>query len=176
MFARILTFVMLYTTHQKFAICLIPPFDSHIGWILLKGFSIWLLWQLLVPGKEPAAIKFEQLGWESLSDRRWFHRLVQFFKIQNGFTPTYLTTPVPQCPRNHLFGTRNENDLHSIKCRTNAYLHSFYLHSVKIWNEIGPTRVSLNLMFSNIFVLKRRMFSIFMTLKARKDYFGYVLD
>ena len=58
MFARILTFVMLYTTHQKFAICLIPPFDSHIGWILLKGFSIWLRWQLLVTGKEPAAIKF----------------------------------------------------------------------------------------------------------------------
>ena len=69
---------------------------------------------------------YDELGWESLSDRRWFHRRVQFFKIQNGFIPAYLKTPVPY-PRNHLFGTRNENDLHSIKCRTNSYLHSFYL-------------------------------------------------
>ena len=27
---------------------------------------------------------YEELGWESLSDRRWFPRLIQFFKIQNG--------------------------------------------------------------------------------------------
>ena len=109
---------------------------------------------------------YEQLGWESLSDRRWFHRLVQFFKIQNGFTPTYLKTPVP-CPRNHLFGTRNENDLHSIKCRTNAYLHSFYPHSVKIWNEIGPTLrqvPSLSIFKSNVLKLirpqKKNVFNI----------------
>ena len=38
---------------------------------------------------------YEELGWESLSNRRWFHRLVQFFKIQNGFTPAHLKTPVP---------------------------------------------------------------------------------
>ena len=101
----------------KFATCLIPPFDSHIGWILLKGFSIWLRWQLTGTRKGTSCNKiYEQLGWESLSDRRRFHRLVQFFKIQNGFTPTYPKTPIP-CPRNHLFGTRYENDLYSIKCK-----------------------------------------------------------
>ena len=62
---------------------------------------------------------YEELGWESLSGRRWFHRRVQFFKIQNGLTPAYLKTPAPS-PRNHLYGTRSENDLHSIKCRTNS--------------------------------------------------------
>ena len=80
---------------------------------------------------------YVELGWESLSDRRWFRRRLQFFKIQNGFTPEYLTTPAP-VPRNHLFGSRSENDLHNIKCRTNSYLNSFYPHTVKIWNEIGP--------------------------------------
>ena len=78
---------------------------------------------------------YEELGWESLSDRRWFHRIVQL--LQNGFTPAYLKTPVPS-PRNHLYGTRSENDLDSIKCRTNSYLNSFYPHTVKMWNEIGP--------------------------------------
>ena len=53
---------------------------------------------------------YEEFRWESLSDRRTFRRLIQFFKIQNGFTPEYLKTPVP-VPRNHLFGTRSENGL-----------------------------------------------------------------
>ena len=44
-------------------------------------------------------------------------------------------TSVPS-PWNHLYGTRSENYLHSIKCRTNSYLHSFYPRNV--WNEIGP--------------------------------------
>ena len=78
---------------------------------------------------------YEEVGWESLSDRRWFRRLIKFFKIQNGFTPEYLKTPVP-VHRKHLFGTRSENDLHNIKCRTNSYLNSFYPHTVRIWNEI----------------------------------------
>ena len=109
---------------------------------------------------------YEELGWESLSDRRWFHRLVQFFKIPNGFTPAYLKTPVPS-PRNHLYGIRNENDLHSIKCRTNSYLHSFYPHTVKIWNDIGPAlrqAPSLIIIKSNTLKLirpeKKKVFNI----------------
>ena len=35
-------------------------------------------------------IIYEELGWESLTDRRWFRRLVQFYKIKNGLTPDYL--------------------------------------------------------------------------------------
>ena len=90
---------------------------------------------------------YEQLGWESLSDRRWFRRLVQFFKIQNGLTPEYLRDPVPS-PRTHLFGTRSGNDVPNIICKTTSYIDSFYPHAVKIWNDIGPdlrkpTRLSI---------------------------------
>ena len=167
MFARILTFVMLYTTHQKIAICLIPPFDSHIGWTLLKGFSIWLLWQLLVPGKEPAAIKFmSNLGGKVFLTEDGFIGLFNFLKYKMVSLPLTLK-PQFRVPRNHLFGTRNENDLHSIKCRTNAYLHSFYPHSVKIWNEIGPTLrqvPSLSIFKTNVLKLirpqKKNVFNI----------------
>ena len=38
---------------------------------------------------------YEQLGWESLSKRRWFRRLVQFYKIKNNLTPDYLRHPIP---------------------------------------------------------------------------------
>ena len=32
---------------------------------------------------------YQELGWESLSDRRWYRRLVLFFKVINGLAPTY---------------------------------------------------------------------------------------
>ena len=46
----------------------------------------------------------DELGWESLTDRRWSRRLFHFYKIQNNLTP-YLATPVP--PITHLFGGRS---------------------------------------------------------------------
>ena len=33
---------------------------------------------------------YEELGWESLSDRRKKQRLILFFKIVNNLTPSYL--------------------------------------------------------------------------------------
>ena len=34
---------------------------------------------------------YDELGWESLSDRRWARRLSIFYKISNGFAPSYLS-------------------------------------------------------------------------------------
>ena len=38
---------------------------------------------------------YDELGWETLSDRRWSRRLIQFYKIHNNYTPTYLKSPFP---------------------------------------------------------------------------------
>ena len=38
---------------------------------------------------------YEQLGWESLNERRVFRRLTMFFKIMNNLTPNYLKEPLP---------------------------------------------------------------------------------
>ena len=38
---------------------------------------------------------YEQLGWESLNDRRTFRRLTMFFKIMQNLTPDYLKEPLP---------------------------------------------------------------------------------
>ena len=55
---------------------------------------------------------YEELGWESLSDRRWFRRLCQFYKIQDDLTPLCLKEAIPQ-PRTFLYGQRRENVLHA---------------------------------------------------------------
>ena len=38
---------------------------------------------------------YEELGWETLSDRRWSHRLFHMFKITNNMTPGYLKVKLP---------------------------------------------------------------------------------
>ena len=80
---------------------------------------------------------YDELGWETLTDRRWFRRLIQFYKIRNGLTPEYLRTPVPAI-RTNRHSTRSEKEFHEINCRKTSYINSFYPNSVKIWNEIGP--------------------------------------
>ena len=38
---------------------------------------------------------YEELGWESLTDRRWHRRLLQFYKIVNDLAPFYLKDIIP---------------------------------------------------------------------------------
>ena len=78
---------------------------------------------------------YDELGWESLTDRRWCRRLFQFYKIQNNLTPSYLKDPIPPI-RVHLFGIRSENVLNEIRCKTKSYSNSFYPESIKWWNKI----------------------------------------
>ena len=75
---------------------------------------------------------YEELGWESLDQRRYFRRLVMFYKLANGMVPNYLREPV-RFPQRIL----RSSDIPLIKNRTDRYLHSFYPDSVINWNNIG---------------------------------------
>ena len=96
---------------------------------------------------------YDELGWESLTDRRWSRRLFQFYKIQNNLTPPYLKTPIPPL-RTHLLCIRSQNVNNEIKCKTKSYSNSFYPDSIRWWNKIGPElRNSLNLKSFKVSIL-----------------------
>ena len=78
---------------------------------------------------------YEELGWESLSDRRWQRRLIQLFKIRNNMTPAYLRGNILR-QRSLLFGNCNPNIYHEIFCNTARYMNSFFPDAIKIWNNI----------------------------------------
>ena len=42
---------------------------------------------------------YEELGWESLTGRRWYRRLLQFYKIVNDLAPSYLKDIIPPLRR-----------------------------------------------------------------------------
>ena len=74
---------------------------------------------------------YEELGWESSTDRRWSRRLIHFYKIQNNCTPPYLKSPIPP-PRTHLYGIRSGNVLREITCKTNRYKKKVFTPLYKV--------------------------------------------
>ena len=74
---------------------------------------------------------YEELGWESLSDRRFSRRILQLHKIINNETPKYLREILPQNRHQFLL-----NIFRNIRCRTNRYKNSFFPDAIKSWNHI----------------------------------------
>ena len=68
-----------------------------------------------------------ELGWQKLSTRRQFHKLVMFYKIKNDLVPPYLQQ-VPLDPISNLspYNTRNSFRVRPLRARTNKYKNSFF--------------------------------------------------
>ena len=73
---------------------------------------------------------YEELGWESLSDRRNNSRIFQIYKIISKPTLSYLKDKLPPC-RNHLL----IHVFRDIMCRTSRYSYSFFPDAISSWNR-----------------------------------------
>ena len=79
---------------------------------------------------------YEEVGWESLSDRRMYRRILQIYKIINNMTPSYLTDKLPPNRRPYLFSADISNTLREIRGRSWRYMNSFFPNGVASWNVI----------------------------------------
>ena len=97
---------------------------------------------------------YDQLGGESLTDRRYCRRLFHFYKIQNDLTPSNMKDPFPPL-KNHPYTTRSEFVLHELKCHSESFRNSFYPDSVRCWNRLDHLlRDSPNIQsLKNVFLL-----------------------
>ena len=57
---------------------------------------------------------YNELGLENLCDRRWYRRLVFFFKITNGVSPEYLRSFLPEKQRS--YNPERSNFFRNIAC------------------------------------------------------------
>ena len=79
---------------------------------------------------------YDELGWESLSDRRWVRRLALFYKIQNGLAPLYLSPHIPT--RNEIgIPLRNRNNNAFPPITTERYANSFFPSTIKEWKNLS---------------------------------------
>ena len=78
---------------------------------------------------------YQELGLESLCERRWYRRLVYFFKIVSGNSPDYLRSMLPekQCSYNQDRGKLFRN----FKINTEYFKNSFFPYCVNEWNKLG---------------------------------------
>ena len=69
---------------------------------------------------------YAELGWESLSCRRWSRRLTLFYNIVNHLTPKYTLDPIPPLHQSQ-YSLRKPNVIGRIRARTEKFQSSFYL-------------------------------------------------
>lgn len=80
---------------------------------------------------------FADLGWDTLQERRTKHKLVVFYKIINGLTPSYLSDLIPPLVQeNSAYSLRNSNDIQLIRARTNVFFNSFFPSTIRAWNDL----------------------------------------
>ena len=100
---------------------------------------------------------YEELGWESLSARRWYRRLVLLYKFTNNLTPEYTRAPIPALHVSN-YSLRAQPVMGQIRTRTEKFRSSFYPNSLLEWNRLDPeTRESPSLsIFKKKLLLKIR--------------------
>lgn len=89
----------------------------------------------------------QELGWEKLSERRYVHSLLLFYKIANGQARRYLTDLLPPAVSEATsYNLRNKSNIQMPVCTTNRFLRSFVPYSIHKWNCLDLVRsLSLHL-------------------------------
>ena len=89
---------------------------------------------------------YAELGLESLKFRRWFRKLICFYKIQSTGLPKYLLQLIPT--NNHSCILRKPLNIPRYYCRTDTFKNSFFPNVINKWNKLdekikGATSFSL---------------------------------
>ena len=98
---------------------------------------------------------YAELGWESLSCRRWSRRLALFCKIINNSIPAYTKDSISPLTQPH-YVLCNQDVVRRISIRKAIFKTSFYPHCLSEWNGLD-----LGIRHAPSFgVLKKKLLSI----------------
>ena len=80
---------------------------------------------------------FQELGWEPLQIRRNKHKLVTFYKILHGLTPTYLLGIIPpHINETFDYPLRNADHFQNFRSNSNLFHESFFPCTIRAWNNL----------------------------------------
>lgn len=79
----------------------------------------------------------EEVGWETLSNRRAKHKLTLFYKMTNNLTPSYLSDLCPPMNTNDRYNLRNNQSLYVPRARTALYYNSFIPSTTRAYNSLS---------------------------------------
>ena len=78
---------------------------------------------------------FDELGWETLYDRRRYRRLCHFFSLSKSKTPDYLFQEIPE-QRLTEYDLRSTRNYEQNISRTKRYSDSYFNNSLYEWNQL----------------------------------------
>ena len=78
---------------------------------------------------------YNELGWESLYDRRWYRRLCHFFVLKKQRSPQYLATEIPN-ERQLTYNLRNPRVYDQNIGRTNRFANTYFQNIFMEWNKL----------------------------------------
>ena len=113
-----------------------PPLGRTLGSLLKKVERIQYQAALAITGAWQGSSRsklYDELGWETLSDRRKFRRALQIHKIINNNTLSYLNEKLPPYCR-EMFSGNIRTTFHAIRCKSYRYMNSFFLDAISSWN------------------------------------------
>ena len=80
---------------------------------------------------------FQELGWEPLQIRRNKHKLVTFYKILHGLTPTYLFDLIPShINETNDYPQRNGYLFQNFRSNSNLFHESLFHSTIRTWNNL----------------------------------------
>ena len=80
---------------------------------------------------------YDELGWESLSQRRWSRRLTMYYKITNGMSPLYLSDHIPG--NSTINFSLHNKIVRPPRSRMERYDNSFFPFCINNWNKLVDT-------------------------------------
>ena len=102
----------------------------------------------------------EELGWETLYDRRWYRRLCHFFVLLKSKTPLYLYQEIPE-QRTVDYNLRNTRYYKPNLSRTIRFSTSYVSNILDEWNKLDKAVQGS----SSISVFKRNLLQIILPIK-----------
>ena len=96
---------------------------------------------------------YEELGLESLRDRRWYRRLLFFYNIISGNSPQYLCSLLPT--KQYSYDQTRGNLFRNFRINTEYFKNSFFPYCVTEWNKLGlelKSSISVS-QFKTVFML-----------------------
>ena len=78
---------------------------------------------------------YQELGLETLQQRRWYRKLCCFYKILKSQSPKYLYSIIPTL--NMTYRTRQCNKIPTINVKHNFFKNTFFPSTIIEWNKLG---------------------------------------
>ena len=79
---------------------------------------------------------YQELGFESLHQRRWYRKLFSFYKVFKNESPRYLFNII--LIRNPAYSTKNHLNIPLFKANHKFFKNSFFLSTIIEWYNLYP--------------------------------------